>query len=348
VVREGQLLVNQERYPCLILPMAEYLVKEAADFIVDGAAKGLKVFAVDRAPVYDAKGCPLSQEFRAAVEVVSLENLAEKVKECAVMEVRVKDSNPGLRRITFRKEDALVTMFFHEGLTDEINTLVSVRDTRYNAVTVYDPWTDRRETFAMEKGVFPLHMLPGEAVFWIMEESIEVHRHYPVKREAYRIVTDWIVSRKAVGRDVAFSGESFGDMLLIKAGEPLPNLNGPEYYPSFTGTYRYEGEFDLEEKLDLEEEAGGDFYLLLPEVSDSVHIRLNDMDLGYMAGFPGRIYIGDALKQGRNKLVMEVTTTLVWERKDGASTHLQIPASGITKDPFIVSLQNGNSYGGVI
>lgn len=34
-------------------------------------------------------------------------------------------------------------------------------------------------------------------------------------------------------------------------------------------------------------------------------------------------------------------TTLVWSRKDGASTHLQIPATGITEIPVVECYETG-------
>ena len=43
----------------------------------------------------------------------------------------------------------------------------------------------------------------------------------------------------------------------------------------------------------------------------------------------------DILVNGKNMLCMEVTTTLVWERKDGASTHLQISPTGLWEAPVL-------------
>ena len=61
----------------------------------------------------------------------------------------------------------------------------------------------------------------------------------------------------------------------------------------------------------------------------------NGRDCGWLAGFPSRVEITDALVSGENRLVLYVAVTLVWERKDGASTHLQIPATGITREPIL-------------
>lgn len=53
-------------------------------------------------------------------------------------------------------------------------------------------------------------------------------------------------------------------------------------------------------------------------------MKLNGEDVGYLAGFPAKVEVTDALLDGENHLEIKVDTTLVWKLKDGASTHLQI------------------------
>ena len=110
---------------------------------------------------------------------------------------------------------------------------------------------------------------------------------------------------------------------------PLPNLNGPGYWPSFVGIYLYEGSFCHKK------EEGKRYFLLFPEASDSICLRINGKDLGFLAGFPARMDITEALADGLNQIRVEVTTTLVWQLKDGASTHLQVPPSGMTQAPVL-------------
>ena len=125
------------------------------------------------------------------------------------------------------------------------------------------------------------------------------------------------------------SGPVFQEGAVLRAGEALPNLNGPDYWPDFVGIFRYETEFEQAKEKDRR------YYLVLPEASDSVRVLLNGVDLGFLAGFPARVEITDALRDGENALALEVTNTLVWRIKDGASTHLQVPATGITEAPVV-------------
>ena len=158
---------------------------------------------------------------------------------------------------------------------------------------------------------------------------------FPVLQDSAVLDIDWCVHKipledsKRGSLPETGTAKKQGEALRLPAGEPLPNLNGPGYWPSFVGTYVYEGSF-CQKKED-----GKRYFLLFEEVSDSLRLVLNGEDLGFLAGFPARVEITRALARGGNRIRVEVTTTLVWKLKDGASTHLQVPASGMTKPPVV-------------
>ena len=101
------------------------------------------------------------------------------------------------------------------------------------------------------------------------------------------------------------------------------------YFPAYTGSYLYTGSFNWKKN------EGEHYSLKFPEAADCLKVKLNGEDVGYLAGFPAKVEITDALLDGENHLEIKVDTTLVWKLKDGASTHLQLPATGITEAPVI-------------
>ena len=271
------------------------------------------------------------------IEVVPLEALADRVaaleEDLKCRELLVEDGIPQLRSMCMRQEDGLAAMFFNESVTQKVQARVKTPKKKYSEVTVYDAWNNKAAAYRITDGEIPLCLEPGEAAFLCFEKKSSEGKETPagsLPRLAgeYELSLDWKVSRKLVLAS-EFTGET-----VLKAGQELPNLNGPGYWPAFTGTYRYEGSF-VPEEIGLVKEEGKRYCLLLPEASDCVRVRLNGTDCGWLAGFPARADITDALVRGENRLVLEVTTTLVWQRKDGASTHLQVQASGITRNPVI-------------
>lgn len=356
VIDHGRLMIDRMQYSCLILPGAGHLDPEVARFAAGAAGEGLKILVVDTLPECDTWGRPLPSQWTAAVgkvpaentdgqdaaliELVSLEQLGERVAELEELyrsrELLVAEGIPQLRSFMVRQPDGIAVMLFNESVSHKARPRILVRDGNYNTVTVYDAWHNRARTYRVEEACVSLCLDPGEAVFMCFGNQTQMseeekgtaptgcvrQKTFGVPAESRKLSIDWRVSRKRNGES-----EFFGEKALIKAGEQLPGLNSPGYWPDFTGTYRYEGEFCAQK------ETGRSYCLRLPEASDSVRVMLNGRDYGFLAGFPARVEITDALEDGSNRLVLEVSTTLVWSRKDGASTHLMVPATGITEEP---------------
>ena len=366
-VEDGWLRIREERYSCLILPYARYLDGRVVRFVEENAPKGLRVFVIDALPEGDTLGNALPENWDSCVTVVSLGQIAGKVaeledamggRELTVMKAdktAAEGCFPNLRSLVMRQPDGLVAMHFNESVSEKVCARVVVEDPAYGTgrVTVYDPWQNRAECFALQEGGLPLNLEPGEAVFYCLEpgdalddcqetgsargKAFGCEEAFPVLAGQRRLDVDWKVSKweqpHIVEPQTAQTAGRFTPVFeegaVLRAGEALPNLNGPDYWPDFVGIFRYETEFEQAKEKDRR------YYLVLPEASDSVRVLLNGVDLGFLAGFPARVEITDALREGENVLVLEVTNTLVWRIKDGASTHLQVPATGITEAPVV-------------
>lgn len=363
-VENGWLCIREERYPCLILPYAQFLDSRVVRFVSENAPKDLKVFVIDALPEKDTQGNPLPENWKECVTVVPLAQIAGKVEEhenaLGGRELTVRDADgkeasgrfPNLRSLVMRQPDGLTVMYFNESVSEKVCAQVTAENPAYGKVTVYDPWQNRAESFALQGGI-PLNLEPGEAVFYCLEpgealshspekggeegEKSACEKAFPALEGRRALDVDWKVSRWEQPRMVQ-PGEQpvpvYEEAAVLRAGEALPNLNGPDYWPSFVGIYRYETGFEQAKGK------GRRYYLVLPEASDSVRVELNGVDLGFLAGFPSRVEITDALKEGENSLTLDVTNTLVWRIKDGASTHLQVPATGITAVPVIEWYKN--------
>lgn len=344
-VENGRLRIGKESYVCLILPYARYLDKRVIRFVEKSAPPGLKVFVTDALPEGDVYGEPLPENWEKNVEVVSLCGLAEKVE--ALKEARGENEItvdtcdfPDLRCLVMRHRDGLAAMYFNESVWKKFRGQIRVNNPEYGRVTVYDPWQNRAESFALREsggpesapGNVPLCLEPGEAVFYCFERQSNgagsPAPEFPVQGEREVLDLDWKITRIPQGTQ-----EEIREETRLRAGQPLPNLNGPGYWPSFVGTYVYEGSFYRKK------EAGKRYVLIFPQACDSMRVLWNGKDLGFLAGFPARLEVTDVLADGENSIRVEVTTTLVWKHKDGASTHLQLPASGMTQAPVLQVLE---------
>lgn len=363
LVRHNKLWINEESYPCLILPYAKYLVKEVAEYIIKEHQNGLKTFVIDGLPTGCTKGEILPTGFQKAVTIVPLKEIQHAVRNCTITNLTVESSDRGLRKYVTKQKNGTAVMWFNENPAKVVETVMIMEEEKKSnediiknekdlikerhiekntesdlekeleidieknsvkeltkEVAIYDPWTDRTEIYKLENGRLPLKLYPGEARFLFIRPSTVDAKMLPKLEEIKELNLDWYISKL---------GENQNKSVKVSANEELPNLNGPNYWPTYTGTYIYESSFIFEKKEDRS------YKLLILEAGDSLKVSVNGRDCGCMAGFPNRVTIDEALQQGNNTLCLEIYTTLVWERKDGASTHLQVSATGLTKPPCI-------------
>lgn len=323
-VSEGSLAIGKNRYGSLVLPGAVCIPRDTADFVVKAAGEGLPVFAVGEVPSLDTQMRPLGETFGAAVRRVELSDLAAAVRAAVPAGVSLKVTGPGkdLRFLKAGNGGEWVYMFFNENIAETLKVRVQL-DSEACTVVKYDPWTNRAERACVSDRTFELSLLPGESAFYVVMPGAQADEApLPVRERTLSVA--WKVSRA----DELHYGE-FRPVTELAPGEPLPNMNGPAFTPGFTGWYRYDGTFDAEpgRKEGCE--------LILPRGGDAVRVEINGRDLGWFAGFPVRVDLSDTLRDGENTLRLEFATTLVWKRKDGASTHLQLFGTGLLEPPVL-------------
>ena len=331
VIREGQLVIGNACYPCLVLPYAACIRRDTAEFIIRAAAQGLRVYAVDGIAAMDTAQQSLPADILSAlqgsVQVVPLSELAQRVAAEVPGHVACEGCWPDLRAMCVQYPDGQAVMFFNESVTTTVDTRVSFRDRSDTAVLWYDPWFDREEAVAIADGRMPLHLAPGECLLCLLDGREDAA---PAKTVQAEMPLDL---RWAVSCADELSHDAFRPLMTIEPGQPLPNMNGRGQQPGFTGWYRYDGVFDCRK------EEGAAYHLAIPRGGDTAQVVLNGVDLGYLAQFPGWVDVTDALRDGSNTLRLEFSTTLVWQRKDGASTHLQLGPTGLGGVPMLQTLR---------
>ena len=333
VLREGRLYLGHSSYPALILPGCRRLPEKTARFIEQTELNGFPVFAVGFLPEKDTYGRPLSEEFYQKVRLVSLDGLADALREQIPPLFAGDRYVPKLRSFAVPQEQGLICMFFNESVDRKAEVILHVNGKagRFDKAVRADLWRNTSEAFKIQDNVLPLSLEPGEAVFWILEkaqqndlEKTDSLSPMQQKKGEQLLDLEWQVSRRQRQQ------KEFEPVGVLK-GEKYPNMNSLEGDPGFTGTYRYEGNFSFKKEAARQHR----YFLKIPGAGDTAQLFLNGIDLGCLAGFPNRAEVTDALINGQNVLCIEVTTTLVWERKDGASTHLQISPTGLWEAPVL-------------
>lgn len=320
-VVDGKLKIGSERYPTLIIPGCKKLPVRIARFIEENKVEN--VFIVDMVPETDINGKALSDAFYQKVHAVSLKELGIAIKEKAQPVLESNVYFPELRSFVISMQKKLICMFFNENIHKKADLKIRFKKGAYKKITVVDLWENRSDSYQIEESSVLMLLEPGEAVFWILEEESGEEARMPIKAGEMTLKQRCQVSRKKKWENV------WEPVLTILPGQEYPNMNGLDQNSRFVGTYRYEIEFV--QKTDPEMK----YKIKIPYAGDTAKIFLNHTDLGYMTNFPSKVDVTEVLRDGKNKLCIDVTTTLVWERRDGASTHLQIMPTGLLEEPVL-------------
>ncbi|MNL54112.1 Glycosyl hydrolases family 2, sugar binding domain [compost metagenome] len=99
-------------------------------------------------------------------------------------------------------------------------------------------------------------------------------------------------------------------------------MSGPDALPSFSGTFRYDTEFEWDG-------SGNGILLELGEVYETAEVWVNGENAGLNLCPPYRLEIVGPIKKGKNHLVIEVTNTLAKDQRDFLSSFSQQEPSGL-------------------
>lgn len=94
------------------------------------------------------------------------------------------------------------------------------------------------------------------------------------------------------------------ELLVEDVLQPIKDMNMDKEGKCYSGTVVYETSFDADGIKNIE-----DLVLSLGKVSMIASVKVNDVDCGVLWAEPYKTRIGHAVKPGRNKLTVEVTTT---------------------------------------
>lgn len=322
-----KLVVNGEKFTALIIPYSEALPKALINKLFIFLNEGFKVYFVEGFPLRSSEGIDIYEELQNIqkhnnCKLVELEKLASELKNKEIYDINVSNKQPYLRYYHYKHKDSDIFMFFNEEPYKSISSIIEV-PLSSNAY-LYDAFENKIFMLATEKtneGTrFTLELEKYESKIIIfgkaidcekISDSISISNEYKYIQE---INGNWKVSFA--------TSEQYPQFTNIVKLSSLIDLASPNLYPDFSGTVKYEIDFD----------ANTDFkhaLLSIKEAYEIVDVYLNDNHIGAKICPPYKFNLTDTLKNGNNKLVIEVTNTLGKEQKDFFSQYLIQEPTGI-------------------
>lgn len=345
-LEQGRLEVAQESYECLIIPWCHRLPVAVAERIVELAEQGLPVLFVDALPKEllevpgTARGVEsLRSRLSTSAEIVPLSELATRVRQRGMGDVEAADRVPYLRSYHYVHPDMEVYMFFNEHPYEELRTRMRLHAA--GELAVYRPFENELHEAAVQRldgGALELELAlcPYESLIVVngtQLDKLPLRAALPDRDGSVQIPLTglWRISIADAGAYPVFT--------FYEQTEQLGNLNARGKLPDFSGTMRYELEFDWEDAT-----VSG-CALELGEVYETAEVWLNEVPLGAAICSPYRYAAAHALRVGRNKLVIDVTNTLVKQQKDFLSRFMQQEPGGLLGPVSICTAKAGGTDG---
>lgn len=293
-----KLIVNQNKFEVLVLPYAQFITPETAQAIRELNEYGGKVLIIDRLPDGLTNGESLPEWVRYTI-VVPLGSLMEHLAPYRT--VKLIPDNNRIRAMHYCGDEEVIYLFNEGDSVYEGTVQLPVQE----PVCAYNAWDNRLEELNTLGGKVNILLQPSHSLLILSQKGRPVCKPLAMHGEK-RVLTNFTQS---VCRSIDYP--NFGKHRQINALESYHLTD-----PKFSGFIRYDSEIEVD----------CDFVGL--EISDNcegIEVFVNGNSAGIQVVAPYRYDLTALCKPGKNKLTIEVATTLDREhrvKKDSAPTGL--------------------------
>lgn len=336
---EGALSVNEQKYKAVIVPGMEYITGEFALAAREMQAKNIPVIFEETAPSgicsiqprrEDKEQNGLWETTGLQKNVLKTEEIVEYLNHKKIGSVSFSPADIGLRYYEYTYPDGnTLLMVVNEGTEMYQGRLLCDLDgTCYE----YEPWDNKMIPADVQAEGIRITVYPYQSKLLIFDRNESCAGYAEAADSAYMAKAEFL-RRKGMFQEVEMPGAWTRS---ICTGKEYPHFRNPketdlpdhlwEEQPDFSGYARYEKEIDLEDTAGL--------VLCIEDAAEGVEVFVNGKSLGIQC-VPPYVYLpGRYLSEGKNKIVIEVASTL--ERAMAkvpdimGQTHEAVGKTGIT------------------
>ena len=281
------LTVNGNAFKVLVLPYAQFITPETAQVIRALTENGGRVLILDALPDSLTDGTPLPNWVRDAI-VVPLDSLYAHLKSCRTVKL-TPDSNR-IRAIHYHGDEELVYLFNEGDAVYDGIVELPIRE----PVCAYNAWDNRLDTLENVDGKIKIHLHPSHSLLIIPQKDRAVSKPLEMKGKRQNLTH----FTQSICRSI-----DYPNFAKHRDIEKLESYHLTD--PKFSGFVRYETEFEATENF---------VGLEITEAYEGVEVFVNGKSAGIQIVAPYRYDLTTLCVSGKNKLTIEVATTLECER----------------------------------
>ena len=291
------LIVNGKHHSLLLIPYAQFITNEVAQGIAELLHNGGKAAFIDALPDGICTGKPLPDAVRTC-DVVKLDTFVPYLRTVGLKQVTLQPTNDRIRCMHYVGESNIYYLF-NEGASAYRGTVTVPQK---GNVYGYDAWNNVVYEVAYKKvedGMdIVVNLEPSKSLILIFDEIDKHTLNKPIQLTGKKIGLSHFT--QSVAKSIDYP--RFKNAKEINVLESYSNKD-----KKFSGFIRYETNVELADPKKV--------VLEISDAYEGVEVFINDKSAGIQVVPTFLFDITNLCKQGQNKLVIEVATTL--ERENG-------------------------------
>lgn len=319
-IKNGKLHLSRESFPCIIVPMSEYLPEAVVNKLMKAADAGVDVVFLDKLTkkTCEHPGERIKWIDNGHVHTVAAEDISLWMRGHGYYDVTSSAEAEYLRFYHYAKDNTHAYMLTNEGIVDNVITSLTFDAFDGGDYAVYYPMENKAYLAHSDDRSLRIKLEPYESIilfFGDIPKDLPTYVKYAPDTEEVITPTFDVSIYQAenypTAPDACFTLDT------------LKNITSPDMYPRFGGFMKYEGKFNYHKDEPTR-------YLLdLGRVGETAEVYLNGEYVGERIAPPYRFDVSDMLRDGENELRVIITNNLAYEQRDLCSKYLVLEPSGL-------------------
>lgn len=330
-VEGSNIVINDEKYPCLLIPKSDYLSLSMLKTARRIADEGAKVIFVDGFPKHaaDAVNVDISEYIAPSENLFMLNRceVVEYMRSMSMWDINVEGDAHFLRYYHYFHAENELYLFTNEGIRSDVDVTLNIKGFDGGDYAIYDVMENNIYKQHSDDGKIKLNIAPYNSVVYIFGDVSDIEYREDYKEVSKTVLSeDYFVFTATQTEYPAFKP--------YKKIEKLVNMAGKDEKPRFSGHYRYEKTFEFNGVND-----GNRYVIDLGYVGECATVFVNDKKCGDKIA-PNYVFdITDAIKNGENMLAIEVTTHYGYELRDPRSRYIMLEPAGLLGEVSVKTLE---------
>lgn len=320
-VENGKMVINGEKYSCMIYPKSKYLPMNSIIAAHSLAERGVPVIFAEGFPqaasdMPDADISEYIHSHKNRMFVLSMDEIVPYMRSLGMWDIMPSEYTQYLRYYHYDHGNTKLYMFSNEGIHNKIDVELTFNGFGGGEYAVYDVLANKIVKKQADSNKLRLELEPYNTIVYIFGElPVGIPKYHPLNVESAVVLDEcYKVSTKK---------EKDPDWTPYKSITQLVNMAGKDELPRFSGHYLYEKTVELDPLCDKR------YVLDLGKVGECATVLVNGTKIDDKFAPPYRFDITDAITKGNNKLDIIISTHYGYELRDMRSKYILYEPAGL-------------------